>query len=135
MSIGEDFRTHLLASTGISTVVATRIHQNHMPEESAYPAIWFRRSGEEELVLLDGRCGTIRTRFDLECLSTSIDTAIDLSKTVKDALHGYRGSLTGTSGTVQGIFVEDKDDTYIPHNEGSDSGRCIVALDITLWST
>jgi hypothetical protein len=90
---------------------------------------------EDESVAMDGRDGTINTRFDLECISTGMDEALDLGKTVKDYLHGSRGTLTGTTAVVQGIFVENKDDDYLPRNEGSDDGRTVVALDISVWST
>jgi hypothetical protein len=134
-SIGENFRTHLLGTSSITDVVGMRIHQSKMPEGSYTPAIWFQRSAEEEEVLLDGRCGVIATRFDLECISTGIDQAIDLGKIVKDYLHGARGTFSGTTAIYQGIFVRDKDDDYLPRNEGSDSGRTVAALDITVWAT
>lgn len=135
MSLGGNFRSHLLASTGIAAVVSDRIHQTKMSEQSSFPAIWFQRVGEEEEITLDGEGGLKQTTFDLECISTDLDESIDLGITVKRYIHGWSGTLSGTTATVQGVFVRDKDDDYIPRNEGSDDGRTVSALSVEVWSS
>ena len=132
-SLGENLRTFLLDDLSIYDLVAGRVHQNHMPQESAFPAIWFARQAEDRIGAYDGDAGVGRTDFALECLSTSIDTAGTLSKAVFDRLNFYRGDFADT--TVQGVFVTDQDDNYQLRNDLSDFGVEISALRVSIWTT
>ena len=66
MTIGEQLIAHLTADTTITSIVDDRVHQNHMPQLSSYPAIWLSRSGELSHLTFTG-AGRIGTNFDLEC--------------------------------------------------------------------
>jgi hypothetical protein len=141
MTIGEQLRSKLISDTTITSVIDERVHQDHMPQaNSEYPAIWFSRSSEEYHRSLGG--GALRgsqriaTNFDIECMSTSIDTAIDLSERVRRLLDGIRGPFgltTASTFTVQGVFIEDKSDDYLFRNDASDEGIEVSALGVRIF--
>lgn len=131
MSVTEDVRTLITSFTSITDRVKERVHHNHMPETSEYPAVFFARSSREPMRTIDGDTSLRATRYSVECLSTGLDEAMDLADDLTEALEGYRGTQGAT--TFQGVFVEDVDDDYIPLNDASDEGINFAALQIAVW--
>ena len=127
MSLGEDLRTWLLADASITALVGTRCHQNKVPQNSTSPYIWYGRATTENEDAIDDIAGTIPfvQMFDVECISDDIDEALNLADLLK-AKHLTRGTIG--SGTVQGVFVSDHADDYIPRGDNSDDGRHVAAL-------
>lgn len=132
-SVAEDLRTLLLESGTVRALVDQRIHQSKMPEQSAYPAVWFMRAGRDAELTHDGDAGLTAHEFALECLSTQLAEAEDLAEAVWDYLHGYRGAM-GTR-TVQGIFCSNQDDDYLPRGAAGDETVYTSALALLVWST
>lgn len=133
LSIEENLVEHLRANADVSPLVGDRIHQNNVPEHSALPYVWFRRSGEFEPLTLDGAGGLISTAIDVECIAGDLSTAADLSLAVRRALHGARGSFG--AGSVSAVFVDDVSDDYEPRGIGSDDGISFSAMSLTVWHT
>ena len=136
-SLPEDFIDFLLASTNITSRVATRVHQAMMPEPSRFPAIWFAISGKDRGFSRTHDGGTTDTlaryTFDVEYLSTGLDRAQDLGDAADDLLDGYRGTFGNRS--VQAVFISDQDDEYVPRGTGGDFGIHVVAQRITIITT
>ena len=132
-TIAEDLRTFLLVDQDITALVDGRVHQAKMPEQSRYPAVWFARAGRNEPLDLDGTGGLTQHRFDLECLSTDLAQAEDLADATWSYLHGHRGTF-GTR-SVQGVFLSDQDEDYIPRGAAGDDGIHAVAIAAVIWST
>ena len=131
-AIGEDIRTWLLTDSSItamvgSTAAAARIHQNKAPQNESTPYIWYGRATTNNEDAIDDPAGTLPFSqiFDIEAISDDIDEALDLADLLK-AKHLARGTL-GT-GSVQGVFVTDHADDYIPRGDNSDDGRHVAAL-------
>lgn len=129
MSLGEDFRTLMLS---LASSADERIHQNHMPERSTYPAIFYIRNSRNRELTLDKQAGLTQTVWNVECLSTNMDEAIELSDVIAD-LNGYIGSQNET--TFKAVFVDDVDDDYTYQNDASDEGISMVALTVTTWTS
>jgi len=125
--IGEDIRTWLLADASISAVVGTRVHQNKAPQASTTPYIWYGRATTQNEDALADDAGTapFSQIFDIEAISDDIDEALDIADMLK-AKHLSRGLIGG--GRVQGVFVTDHADDYIPRGDNSDDGRHVAAL-------
>lgn len=131
-AIGEDIRTWLLADASIAAVVGTnaatsRIHQNKPPQNESTPYIWYGRATTENEDAIDDPAGTdpFTQIFDVESISDDIDECIDLADLLK-AKHLFRGTIG--NGTVQGVFITDHADDYIPRGDNSDDGRHVAAL-------
>ena len=129
-SLGEDFRTFLLASSDIAARVGTRVYQNEVQQEEGAALsdyIWYERANIEREDTLDMAAGERPwvEFLNVEAVSTDIDNALDLA----DDLRGLHGSGPGDfgGGTAQAVFVTDQTDDYIPRGDG-DGGRHVAAL-------
>ena len=56
-NLDENFRVYLTTVPGINEIVGDRVHCNYVPQESAPPYIWLRRSGTEQDQCLDDHAG------------------------------------------------------------------------------
>lgn len=130
-SIGEDLRTFLLADAGISAAVGTRIHQDIAPQGYDGQYIWFGRGGTENEDMLDSVAGekSFREFFDIETISRDINESLSLAALVKGK---HNSRATFGSGTIQGLFVTDHADDYIPRGIGQDSGLFVAALQLEI---
>ena len=127
----EDLRTLTLGTTTISGLVGTRMHYNHLPQESAKPNIWFRVSSDNEELTMDGTGGLHEAFVDLECIDDDESGAQAVADAVKARLHGFKGTMGNVS--AKGIFVRDKDDDYAPFANVSDEGAHVVAYSVNVW--
>lgn len=135
-SVEENLISHLRNNHYVGSLVSDRIHQNYVPETSRWPLIWLGRVAEETPLSLGGEEAgevglTTRTDFDIECISDDMGQAIDLGFATKRALHGVRGAFG--DGSVQGVFVNSKDDQYVPKGIGDDKALHWTALGVTVW--
>jgi hypothetical protein len=138
-SLGENLRSFIINNANILTVLPTAaslgvVSQNHSEWDTTAPndRIWFQRRSQEQDLSVGGTGLLTHTFFDLECISTDIDSAIDLADVVKSELHGYNGNLG--AGYAGAIFVLDHEDGYEPHNLSEDDGCHVAALDVeVIW--
>lgn len=126
-------RSLILASTSVTSLVSTRVHYNHVPQQSARPNIWFRVTSDNEQRTLDKSGGLHEARCDIECVGVTETSAQAVADAVKNKLDGYKGSM-GTC-TAQGVFVLDKDDDYIPFSNEGDDGLHVVSYELHLFYT
>lgn len=135
LAIDEQLIAYLLADTGVSALVATRVHEGQVPQVDTFPYVWLERHTKEQTGGLTPReTQLVEQRFNVECVATSIASAQTLAEAVRASLHEKRGVLTGTEAAVQGVFVEDHSDDYLPRNSGEDEGLHIVSLDVSVFS-
>jgi len=139
MSLGENLRSFLIGNANILAELPTAAslgvveqNKNEWDTEAPSTRIWFARRSEEKELTVSGGDLLTTTNFDLECISTDIDSAIDLADVVKAELHGYQGTFG--SGYVGAVFVTDHTDDYEPYNLSEDEGCHVAALDIEILS-
>lgn len=132
--LAENLRAFLLADAGVAAIVGTRIHQSNVPQDSDLPYLWLRRASRDHDRTLDAVVGEEpeSERYDLEAISDDLDEAQDLSLAVKDCLDNYRGTLG--AATVQGCFVEDQNDDYIPRGIMGDEPLQFSALSVQIFN-
>ncbi len=129
-SVGEDFRTFLLAQSAIAARVGTRVFQNEVTQEQGADVedyIWFERASIEREQVLSAATGVrpFREFLNVEGVSTSIDDAMDLADDLRK-LDGSQGTFG--SGQVLAVFVNEHSDDYIPRSDLSDTGRHVAVL-------
>lgn len=131
--IAADLRTFVTASTSCSAVIGSRMHQNHPPQDTSKPFVWYQRTSENEELTLDGVGGLKEVEFTVECVSVDPVTHESLADKVKTRLNGRSGTF-GAS-TAQGVFVRDHADDYAPKSIGSDGGLHVSAFGVKIWYT
>ena len=133
-TIGENIRTVLLAdSTGVNAIVDGRVHQNNVPESIPMPRVWYTRAASFEDVDNAGVGGLTDSSWDIECHAEDLGDALNLADKVKSLLNGTKGSFGDDS--VQGVFVEDHDDDYLPKGigEDDDSHIHVASISAQIW--
>lgn len=133
-TIGENIRAAMIAdSTGVEALVSGRIHQNNVPETLVLPRVWYTRAASFKEVDNDGIGSLTDSSWDIECQALTLDAALDVADAVKDLLNGKKGAFG--DDTVQGIFVEDHDDEYLPKGLGEDDDNHIHVASISaqIW--
>lgn len=130
-TLGKDLRTHLLTDASLVALVGQRVHQNRAPAQYLGPYVWFARRGVDWEDCLDDDAGEdpFRQFIDVECLAMDLDDTEAMADCIR-SLHGYHGSLG--AGSLQGLWVLDQDDDYIPRGHGSDDARHVAALQLEI---
>ena len=126
-TLGEDLRTWLRADASILDLAGTRVHQNKAGNKYNGQYIWYGRATTQNEDALNDPAGTdpFSQIFDVEAISDDIDEALNLADLLK-AKHLARGTFG--AGTVQGVFVSDHADDYIPRGINSEDGLHVAAL-------
>jgi hypothetical protein len=136
VALGEDLRTLFLTRSAITTVIGAaddaRCHQNRAPEQYGGTYLWFARSqiGREDTLDMAEGDRSFSESWDVEAISKIGDEAMDLADAIL-ALHAYRGGIGG--GTVQGIFVIERSDDYVPRGLMQDEALEYSALQLDLY--
>lgn len=133
--LAENLRTFLLADATIAATIGTRCHQGMVPQAdiATLPYVWFARSRRQLDRTLDAAAGDPADEqwFDVECISDDLDESQDLAEAVEDRLNNYRGTL-GTQ-SVQGIFLDDQDDNYVPRGTMGETELHVAALAVQIY--
>jgi hypothetical protein len=131
-TIAENLRTWLLSDNSLKALVGNDgVHQGILPEKPHDPVVWFGRARTQTEDTLDQAAGErpFREAFDVEAIGLDIDQVEDVAEILRTK-HLYRGSLG--SGMVQGVFVSDHADDYIPRGILADDGSHVAAMQFEL---
>ena len=143
--IDELLRSHLQTDSNISDL-AEEIAVGQVPTDAdgelrVDTYIWFSLFDENDHLDLDGESGLTEYRCDIEVCSIDAIKAKRLARFVKKRLQVHEGSFgsitvsgVDTPGSVQGVFVESKDDQYIPVNQFTNDSITVVALEVTIFA-
>lgn len=129
--IGENLRSVIVASTGVlaempGVAAPGACLHNVVLENPPTPRIWYSCSNSDEELDIGGSGGLVESEFDIEVVSDDLDEAQDIAAAVKRLLNGKRGTF-GTQ-TVQGVFVSDQTDEYVPRSLADETGYTVVGL-------
>ena len=131
-NFGQDFRAFLLAQSGIAAVVGSHVHVGSVPQEIEPPYIYLQRArATHERTLGQGQGETpFEEQWDVEVI---VDDPTKL-ETLAAAIRGVdcaRGTFG--AGRMQGLFLDDQADDYIPKGVFSDAGLDTVAWSATVY--
>ncbi|HUT68657.1 MAG TPA: DUF3168 domain-containing protein [Dehalococcoidales bacterium] len=129
MLIEQALMTYLLAQSGITDLVSTRIHfvKAHQDIDAPY-LVLFKVSGPREHSH-DGSSELAHPRFQFSAFATKYSDAKAVIAAVQAALQGYSGIMGGAGGVyVNGCFYEDENDFY-----ETDTNLHHVSADYIFW--
>jgi hypothetical protein len=114
-TIEEAIYSHLIADAGVSALVSTRVYPLTIPQDIALPAIAYQRISGPRIAAHDGPTGLARARIQVTCQASTYTAAKGLAMEVRQALDGFRGSVT-TEGDelveVEASFLANEWDGY-----------------------
>lgn len=138
-TLGQDFRAFIVGSTSIAAAstawTITKpgvVELDKIGEQPPRPRVWMQRRRENEELDLSGNGGLVESTWDLEIISTDHSDRYSITNAIKRRLNGHEGTM-GTR-TVQGIFVEDHDDDYLPRGLAGEDAFYLSALSATIWA-
>lgn len=110
MRIEEGLATKLRATSGVSTLVGSRIYPIKAPQDTTTAHIVYDFLGGEDVGAHDGDTGLRQGRISYTCLAPTYAAAKGVAGAVRAALMGFSGSL-GTGAPVVRIpqTYEDED--------------------------
>lgn len=119
----------LKADAVINDLVAGRIAATGLPDALARPNIVYQRIGTPRTWNNDGPDGIVRGTVQISCYADRYPQAKELAKAVR-ALNGFRGTVTGPSGSIviHGIFLDDERDAPVPPPTGQSQGIAGIVL-------
>lgn len=132
MSYAANLRAWMVRQPAIGRLVGDRVHHVHVPQKYAGTYVWFARGGRELADTLEMAAGTepLGVVWDVEAISRSPDEVANLVELL-EGVHGHRGAFG--DGTVQGVFVDQQADGYVPQGLGIDLGLEVAAFSMTIY--
>lgn len=116
MALDINLRDHLYWDPNVSNLTTT-IVQDIITDKDWVPdtRIWYQRRSKTAYLTNDGDRSIGEERFDIECISPSIETSNALADAVRDCLDGI---ATKWGNYYVRVEVEDQEDEYEPYHEG-----------------
>ena len=114
---------YLFSVTAITDIVGDRIYPHHLPQgQTTFPVLTFQRISTVHDHTLTEAAGMCQARIQFDCWSKgSVETAFQLAEAVRQALHGYRGNMEGTSVAFVQLAMEK--DMHEAPSDGSDTWK------------
>jgi len=131
MAVEKAVRDILVSSTGVTSIVASRVYSGFVPQEVTMPFIMFRRDRTERNRSLDGPSGLVAAEIEVNCISQSAAQLQSLADAVRLALDNYSGTNKGI--TVHRSFLDDESDDTELEVSGGDERVRRRALDFVIW--
>lgn len=94
--IEEGIIQRLLATSGVTSLVGTRVFPGVRPQAAALPAIVFTLVSKVPVYDDDGEAGIETCRVQIDSWATTYTQAKQLSRTVRASLSAYFGTSEGT---------------------------------------
>lgn len=107
-TIEEELRSAMLADSGITALVSSRIYPDLAPLKPTLPCVVYERVNtvpDEFSFSLDGP-GLYRTTVVLSCLASGSASSLAVARAIRSALENKQGQLTNTQ-EVELILMKD----------------------------
>lgn len=107
MTIFEAIQTFLLANSGVTDIVGTKIYQGERTPQESRPAISFEelQEGEDYYDLNAGSVGLATKYFRFNCYSSTSKQAQQIRDIVREMFASQHGNVDGKMGGASGVYV------------------------------
>lgn len=126
----EALLSYLLAASGITSLVGTRINWVRSPQGAVSPRVVLTRiSGLRDMTLNNGATGYVTSRIQVDCIGTSYGSAKTVARAIEARLSGY----SGTTGGIRflGCFLIGERDDFFDTDTPDKVFR--TAIDFNIW--
>jgi hypothetical protein len=120
----------LLATGGVTALVATRVYPGRRPQASALPAIDIASISGVPVYTDDGESGLASARVEINCWGQTYSSAKTVARAVKASLSAFVGQSAGI--TFQNILLDSERDFS---ETGSNAAEYLFRtnLDFIIW--
>jgi hypothetical protein len=126
----EAIRARLLATAGVTALVASRVYCGSRPQGGALPDVIINLASDEPVYTDDGEAGLVNTRLEIDCWGTTYGSAKDTARTVIASLSAFVGTVSGT--VFQNILLDAERDL---REGGSNASEYLFRtnIDFRVW--
>jgi hypothetical protein len=121
----------LLATSGISSLVSTRVYPGAVPQGSAMPAMVVNTITGAPIYADEGEVGLDQARMQIDCWATTYAGAKLLAREVRESLSGFEGASGGV--TFPYILLETTRDSR-EGGANTSEYRYRTSMDFIIWS-
>jgi len=108
--------TYLTGNAGLSALVASRIYAFHAPAAVTFPFITYQRVSTERFLTHDEPANDLaKPRIQFDIYSIKYEDALSVLDALRDALQGYRGTMSTMD--VQGVLPALEQHIDLPDND------------------
>lgn len=108
-ALEEAIFARLNASTGVTSIVGSRIHPARLPQNPTYPAITYRRISGRSDMHQSGLSGMGEGRIQISCWTEIAEQGGGDYPQAKDLREEVRLALAGFRGTTAGVEIQSSD--------------------------
>lgn len=110
MTVEQGLVAELLAASGVTDIVGTKVHPGKIPQGLDSPAVVYNRVSSPRELALDGTAASVAVRLRLDCWHTSQSGAWSLAAAVRAALNsvGVGGNVTLGAEPVHAVYLENE---------------------------
>lgn len=127
----EALRAYLLADSGVTAQVGTRVYWGRIVQGATYPAVRLNLISSPRLYSHDGDAGTRSSLVQIDCMAPTYAAAKAALRAIIAHLSGAKGAMSGGL-TLQAAFV-------VAERDGNDDDPAqpldMASADVTLWTT
>lgn len=126
----EALLSYLLAASGITSLVGTRVNWVRSPQGAASPRVVLTKvSGLRDMTLNSGPTGYVSSRVQVDCIGTSYGSAKAVARAIEARISGYSGTTGGVR--FEGCFLIGERDDFFDTDTPDKLFR--TALDFNIW--
>lgn len=124
-------RARLLTDATVAAAIGERLHYQELPQDSAFPHVWFRRQGNVSDQFLDwDEIGLVTDRYVMEICADQ--DASELVDAIINSLRAWK-NVQIDDRYLQFVEVEDADDDYVFLTGGASEADYLHALQIVCY--
>jgi hypothetical protein len=95
MNVGQIVYGILSATTGVTSLVSTRIYPDMAPQNATFPYIVFQKLSTTPTDTKEGTSPLDKMLVQIDCYSNNYDTAHSIAAAIRVALDRYTGTING----------------------------------------
>ena len=127
----EALRALLLANSGVTDLVSTRVNIGRRPQDvSDLPAIILRKVSAPRDYHFTGATDLIESRFQCDCYGKTYSSAKLTARALMAAVNAYSGTQSGV--TIQRISIDSERDNNETES-GADRHLFNTSIDLLIW--
>lgn len=131
--IEKGFYALLAATSGVTSLVSTRIYPGKAPQNAGTRYVVYRRTMNEQRRHLKGSSNLKRAVISVECFGATYDQAKELYSAVYAAIGENGTTATWDSQSVKIAYWEDDSDDYVPPQTKDDVGVHSILMELVVW--
>jgi hypothetical protein len=108
--IDQDLVAYIIS---LGTAAGSRVHLGNAPQGVVYPFVVIRRTGGNTPKTLGGVSLFSRAQFSINVIAKEYSDAYPVANAIRDALHGFRGTMGSTNVQSARCIAEPSDGSEI----------------------